>query len=276
MEFQILTIMRMINRYIAIICFFLLFSACEEVVNIELAQAEPRDVVDAYIMENSPCVILLTQSKGFYDENSYKRVSGAIIELSNDKGESEILAESSRETGLYLSSIVGEVGHTYKLKIISGENIYEAEATIPKVVPIESVYIYRVKIAGDWIFSPCVVFQDPADEENYYYTTLYVNGKSMRSIYLDSDEYRNGLKIENILFYDKDDNNDEELKAGDQLRIEMQTLDKGMYTFYRSLNSVAAGGGTNPLTNITGGALGCFKAYNSTFIDYTVTEDDVK
>lgn len=276
MELQILTIMKILNKCIAIIYIILLSTSCEEVVNVNLTQAEPRDVVDAYIMENSPCIILLTQSQGFYDDNSYKRIPGAKIVLSNDRGESEILGESSKEPGLYMSSIIGEVGHTYKLKIISENNTYEAEATIPKVVPIDSVYIYRVKIAGDWVFSPCVVFHDPADEENFYYTTLYVNGKSMRSIYLDSDEYRNGLKVENILYYDKDDNNDEDLKAGDQLRIEMQTLDKGMYTFYKSLRSVAAGGGTNPLTNITGGALGCFKAYNSTFVDYTVTEDDVK
>jgi hypothetical protein len=268
--------MKRINKYIAITCILLSFVSCEEIVNIDLAQVDPKDVVDASVTENSPCIVLLTRSHGFYDSTSYARIPGARIELSNDRGESEIFGESSKEAGLYVSSMIGEAGHTYKLKITSGNNIYEAQATIPGVVAIDSVYIYRVKLGGDLIFSPCVVFRDPPDEENFYYSALYVNGKSMKSIYLDSDEHRNGLKVENILFYDKEDNNDEELKAGNQLRIEMQTLDKDMYTFYRSLRSVAAGGGTNPLTNITGGALGCFKAYNSTFVDYTVTEDDVK
>ncbi|NDV94698.1 DUF4249 domain-containing protein [Dysgonomonas sp. 521] len=252
-----------------------LFAACEEVINVNLTEAEPMNVIDASITENSPCIVLLTRSQGFYNNESYERISDAKVELFDEYGNSDVLAESNKDKGLYFSQMIGTVGFTYTLKVTSGNNVYEAKATIPQAIPIDSVYIYRVKIGNEDIYSPCVAFQDPPEEDNYYYTTLYVNGNPMSSIYLDNDEYRNGLKVENILFFDKEDNNDEELKAGDKLRIDMQTLDKGMYTFYNSLRSVAAGGGTNPLTNITGGALGCFKAYNAYWVDYTVSEEDV-
>lgn len=267
--------MVIVNKCLYIIFLLTLLTACEEVVQLDLAQAPPRDVIDASIKEGSPCFVLLTQTKGFYDKESYNRLSGAKVELTDDKDNADILIESQQEAGFYVSSIVGRVGRTYKLKVTIGENIYTSEAKIPNIVPIDSVYIYKVTVANEAIYSPCVVFYDPVDVENYYYTTLYVNEKAMKSLYLDSDKYRNGLKVENILLFDKEDNNDEALKVGDKLRIEMQALDKGMYTFYRSLSSVAAGGGTNPLTNIVGGALGCFKAYNSVFVNYTVTEDDM-
>lgn len=264
-----------IYKYFLILISFFLFVACEEVINVSLTEAEAKDVIDAYISENSPCVVLLTRSQGFYNNDAYERISGAKVELSDEYGNTDILTESKNEGGVYFSQMIGIVGLTYTLKVTSGDNVYEAEATIPQAISIDSVYIYHVKIGNEDIYSPCVVFQDPAEEENFYYTTLYVNGNTMSSIYLDSDEYRNGLKVENILFFDKEDNDDEQLKAGDKLRIDMQTLDKGMYTFYNSLRSVAAGGGTNPLTNITGGALGCFKAYNFYMVDYTVGEDDI-
>jgi len=104
---------------------------------------------------------------------------------------------------------------------------------------------------------------------------LYVNGYLMRSIYLSDDEYRNGLQVERILFFDKEDNNDNELQIGDHIWVNMQTLDKGMYKFYKSLYSVAAGGATNPITNFTGGALGCFKAYGSSSKEITIREEHI-
>lgn len=263
------------GKYFILILLLTSLTTCEKVIDIDLPTSESKDVVDAAIMENSSCIVFLTKSQDFYEDFSYPRITGAKIELSDDLGNSEILRESGKEAGIYGSLMMGEVGRTYKLKITTGNNIYEASATIPRTVPIDSIYIYDIKIGKDHIYSPCIVFHDPADTENYYYTTLSVNGKTMKSIYLDDDEFRNGLKVENILFFDKEDNNDEKLKAGDHLKVEMQSLDKGMYTFYKSLRSIAASGSTNPLTNITGGALGCFKAYNPSYIEMVISTDDI-
>jgi len=77
-----------------------------------------------------------------------------------------------------------------------------------------------------------------------------------------------------FIICNKGDNNDEKLKAGDHLKVEMQSLDKGMYTFYKSLRSIASGS-TNPLTNITGRALGCFKAYNPSYTEMVISTDDI-
>lgn len=263
----------MANR-LWIIILLLTFISCEEVVNLDLKESGPRDVIDASITEGSPCFVLLTKSQGFNNNSPYERIRGATVVLSDNKGNKETLKES-REKGLYVSLMTGVTGRTYELNVSVGDEVYTAESTIPKAVPIDSIYIYNVRFGNDDNYSPCVMYKDPAGERNYYYTMLYVNGALMRSIYLNDDEFRNGLPVERILYFDKEDNGDEELKIGDHIRVNMQSLDKGMYTFYKSLYSVAAGGATNPLTNFTGGALGCFKAYGSSHKEIIIREDHI-
>ena len=248
--------------------------SCEEVVNINLKQSEPKNTIDASISEGTPCKIFMTKSQAFRNNSPYERVGGAFIELVSSEGERETLKESSREPGLYVSRMIGKVNLTYNLKIQVDEDMYEASATIPQAVLIDRVYIYEIKAGSKSWYSPAIVFQDPPEEENYYYTILSVNEKIMRTIYLNDDKNRNGLERHRILFFDKEDNDDEDLKTGDQLNVEMQTLDKGMYIFYKSLYSVAEG--TNAITNFTGGAYGCFKAYNSSFISAVVSQDIVE
>ncbi len=257
-----------------IIILLLSFISCEEVINIDLKESAPRLVIDASITDSSPCIIALTESQGFYSDEPYTRISGATIVLSDNMGNKEIVKET-KEKGIYMSIMSGETGNTYSLNISLNKEIYEAKATIPKAVPIDSLYIYNVKVSKDNWYSPCIRFLDPSEEENYYYTMMYVNGTMMRSIYLNDDEFRNGLITDRILYFDKEDNNDEELKIGDHIRVEMQTLDKGMYTFYKSLYSIAAGGATNPISNFSGGVLGCFKAYSSSYKEITISKDHI-
>lgn len=257
-----------------IIILLLSFISCEEVINIDLKESEPRLVIDANITDNSPCIIALTKSQGFYSDEPYTRISGATIELSDNMGNKEI-ARETKDKGIYMSLMAGKTSRTYSLNISIEDKKYEAKATIPKAVPIDSLYIYNIKVGKDDWYSPCITFQDPKEEENYYYIMMYVNGAMMRSIYLNDDEFRNGLITDRILYFDKEDNNDEELKIGDHIRVEMQTLDKGMYTFYKSLYSIAAGGATNPISNFTGGALGCFKAYGSSYKEITISKDHI-
>lgn len=251
-----------------------IFFSCEKIVDLDLNPNKPRNVIDASITANQPCIVILSQSQDFNNNNSYKYISGAVIELKDNLGNKEVLRESQNEAGVYFSLTRGVTNRTYTLRVSIDSEEYESTATIPNAVPIDSIYIYDLKIGDEHMYSPCVIFDDPEDEENYYYSIMHVNRKLMRSFYLDDDKHRNGVKgVENILFFDKEDNGDEKLKAGDHIRVEMQTLDKGMYTFYETLSSVVEG--TNPTTNIKGGALGCFKAYNSSIIEMTITEEDI-
>lgn len=273
MEFQILNGMKSLYKLLLIPLLLVLLFSCEKIVDIDLRSVEPRLVIDASITEFSPCVVRLTKSQDFKDNGPSTRVSGATIELRDEDGYMEILKESDNSPGVYTSLLQGVPNKKYFLKVEVEDKIYEASAVIPEVIPIEEAYIYEIKAgSGSW-YSPSFIFQDPPGIANYYYTILYVNGNPMKTIYLDDDEFRDGLRVHNILFFNRNDNHGNDLETGDEIKIEFQSLDKGMYTFYKSLFSVAADGGTNPITNFSGNVLGCFKAYNTSFIEYNVSGD---
>ena len=266
--------MKAIYKILILLSIIISSTSCEEVVILNLRTAEPKNVADAYITEGSPCYVLLTKSQGFQDNSPYEKISNAVVRLTNSRGKTEILEESGYGTGLYVSEMLGEVNYTYQLEIQIDEEIYKASATIPEIVYIDRVYIYEITAGTKSWYSPAITFQDPPYKDNYYYAILSVNDKVLRTIYLFDDEHTNGDVNDEILFFDKEENNDEDLQTGDVIRVELQNLDKGMYTFYKSLYSVAEG--TNAISNFSGGILGCFKAYNSSISEAIVSQDIVE
>lgn len=262
--------MNNIYKYISIVFALFLFVSCEHEMILDLKDAEPHIVIDAAITENTHCSVSLTISHSFYDNKPYEKISGATVILTNDQGISETLTEDILNPGNYTSSqILGEVGVKYNLKVIIEGEIYEANATVPTLVPLQDIHLYEIKAGDKSWYSPSVEFDDPENEKNYYYFILTVNDKVLQSVYLDDDEYRNGKRIHRILYFNKEDNDDEELNTGDNVIVEMHTLDYGMYKFYQTWLSYA-GGDANPATNFTGGVLGCFKAYNASWLTMIV------
>jgi len=248
----------------------LFFSSCEEEMKLDLKTAESQIVIDAAISEKMPCTVILSLSQSFYNNDSYERITGATIILTDEDGNSETLYEEHFDAGSYTSTqIIGITGMRYNLKVIIDGETYEANATIPTKVELLDIHLYEIKAGDKSWYSPSVEFDDPEDEQNYYYFIMTVNDKVLQTVYLNDDEHRNGKRIHRILYFNKKDNDDEELNTGDYVEVEMHTLDYGMYKFYQTWLSYS-GGDANPATNFSGGALGCFKAYNTSWLTMNV------
>src|SRR5262249_44887474 len=92
------------------------------------------------------------------------------------------------------------------------------------------------------------------------------NGRKEESIFVDDDEFTDGQTVKAQLNYNNDtDNPARDIKSGDSVRIDMICNDAAVYKFWYSLNNGATGTGesaspSNPVSNITGGALGYFSA----------------
>jgi len=87
--------------------------------------------------------------------------------------------------------------------------------------------------------------------------------------YIYFDKFTNGNKIDYRLVLHAKPNN---IKLGDSLMVELQSIDKASFDFYKTANSVNASrtGGrqnsssvapANPVTNWSNKALGVFTAY---------------
>lgn len=263
--------------YIIILSFATLFASCEKMVDLELNSIEPRLVIDASIKDGAECIVLLSLTQDYFDTNSSQSVSNAEVYLSieGSAASEEKLVQTSG--GRYQSVVTkGKIGATYMLRVVVDEKEYRSIATIPEIVHIDRLYVYSLELAGKYWFNPCVAFYDPKGIANYYYFTLKINKNYMRDIYVDDDTSFDGLYKDRILVFNKEDNDDEELKMGDELMVEMHSIDKGAFDFYQSLYSIASGGGTNPISNISGGVLGCFNAYSvSSYTIPHITDDDI-
>lgn len=249
--------------YAIVLIFAVLFSSCEKMVDLDLNSIDPRLVIDASIRDGEECVVSLSLTQDYFDASPKEYVSEAEVYLSIEGSvfPEEQLVETYR--GVFKSvTIKGVVGETYRLRVVVDGEEYRSLATIPEVVHIDKLYVYSLELGGKYWFNPCVAFYDPKGIANYYYYTLKINENQMSGLYLDDDTSFDGLYNNRILVFNKEDNDDNELKMGDSFTVEILSIDEGAFNYYQSLYSIASGGGTNPISNISGGVLGCFNAYS--------------
>lgn len=249
----------------------LLLSSCTEDVILDLKSTEPKLIIDASFLENDVCTVLLTTTKDYYDNSSSQPiVTGATITLSDDLGNIEILDEV--QAGTYVSSsLVGTSGITYTLSVESKGKSYNSTAYFPYTVPIDSIYFLDMKIGTKDYYSPVIVYQDPPNVANYYYSSISVNGRWLKTVYVNDDKYKDGKRVDNILGFNPSDNHDNKLIKGDLVGVEMRTINQSAYEFYSSLFSTVT---ANPASSFSGGAIGCFMTYGSSSIQATISDSN--
>ncbi len=245
---------------VPVACFFFILctASCEKVIDIDLHSVEPRVVIEALLPLDSTETVGISTTKDFNIDNEFIPLSGAVVTLKDDDGNSEILEQNNE--GLYVGrSIKGVEQKTYYLHIDIDGKEYTSESTMPRFVRLEKINMYSIP-AFDYPL-PQIVFQDPAGEDNYYRAKLYINGtrKDIGGGTVD-DEQRDGLQIERLLPAFDDDDDRETILKGDTILVEFQTLDKGAYTFFDTFGTMGMSQ-NNPASNIEGGALGYFSAY---------------
>ena len=248
-----------------------MLSSCEEVIEIELKDPDPMFVIEGMVSDgNAPVEVRISQTKKFYDDNSFQGVSGAVVWIGDDAGNQALLAEISR--GIYQSLFLrGIPGRQYFLRVSIQDQLFTSSSTMPFKVPIDTLYTQEKKYPGKTYLMPFVRFQDPPETTNFYRFRLFINGDFVKTVDVEKDEFKNGLSIQKGVYYFGNEENettedDLGLKRGDTLTLEMQCIDREVFNFFFSLQQtlnqdVAAPG--NPIHNLQGGALGYFSAYTS-------------
>lgn len=245
--------------------------SCETQVDLNLKSVEPKLVIDASIGVRNPCRVILSKTRDYDDQTPPEYVKGAKVTLTDSNGHSEVLVDVG---DIHLSRAMGHIGETYTLTVELDGETYTATDMIPTFVPIDELLLYRIKVGNEAHYYPQIAYQDPKGEDNYYYHLLTINDKTMLQANWEDDKNRDGLIIKSTLYFDKDENQDNDLKVGDHIRVEMQTLGKGAYTFYKTISSPGGAANSNPKSNFSGNVLGMFKTYNTTYIEATLTEED--
>lgn len=244
----------------------ILFSSCEKVIDINYNSQNSQLIVEGNITDQTgPYFVKLTQTVNFDEPNSFPQVSGALVTISDETGNTETLAETA--PGVYATSAIqGTPGRTYMLQVMANGKKYTAYSKMPASVAIDKIMAVNQVLPMGNKKVVNVKLLDPAGITNFYRFVKIINNKIQSSIYTESDIKQDGKSLNIALLNKKQSESD--MKTGDTLTIVLQSIDEPVYNYFRTLLQLNGGGGlinqstspANPVSNISNGALGYFNA----------------
>jgi Domain of unknown function (DUF4249) len=259
--------MRPVFRLMYIWILFFLFS-CNKVIELDLLDTEIKYVIEGIVTnEAGVCKVNISQTKNFNEDNQFQQVSGAIVKIKDNGLETSLIEV---QPGVYETTrINGTPGHQYELSVFIDNQTFTATSTMPQPVGMDTLYVSPGPF-GEYKFAT-IGYTDPAGINNGYRFVQYVNGVKEPTVFPENDEFTDGQFVILQLDVSADEKDDpRNIKTGDKVTIEMQSLDDPSYEFWYTLRSGGGDGNgntaapANPITNIKGGAIGYFSAHTVT------------
>lgn len=257
---------KMKNIFLACLLTLFLFTSCEKVIDLNLNNSEKKYVIEAVLTDISGTAkVLLTQTKDFTQDNTFEGIGGAIVSIAENGGVPTLFNETS--PGVYQSLITGSVGKEYTLSVTINGETFTASSVMPQRVNLDSIFVTDEMLFTDTRKIVSTIYQDPVGRGNNYRFLQYINGRKITQIIVNNDDYTDGRKIINKLFYFPDDDQDSlKIKSGDNIKVEMLCINEPIYKYWFSLDRSSTGGSSqatpsNPVSNIKGGALGYFSTH---------------
>ncbi|MES2703290.1 MAG: DUF4249 family protein [Bacteroidota bacterium] len=249
------------------LCSALLISSCTKVIDVKLNEAAKKYVIDGTVTDApGGCKVKISQTKKFSDDNTFPGVSGATVTITDNTGTTTTLTEGAQ--GEYVApALVALSGRQYTLKVAVGGQTFTAISDMPQRVALDTLYMTTENLFGDMWTLANIEFNDPAGRGNNYRFRQYVNGQQVKQIFGGNDDYTDGKRMSAKLFIDPGVVDDYKIKSGDTITVDFMCIDLVTYKYWFSLYMSATGNSqsaapANPVSNIQGGALGCFSAYS--------------
>ncbi|MFC3561995.1 DUF4249 domain-containing protein [Pedobacter jamesrossensis] len=253
----------------------LVFTSCKKIIEIDTNNAEPQLVIEGNIINQFVAQqIKISKSVSYDGQNNFPAVSGAVVTVSDSRGNNYTFAES--QPGLYTFGLRGIPGVTYTMNVQVEGKTYTAVSKMPSAVKLDSIGIIVNTFFNSERKTAAAYVSDPAGEANFYHFNMYVNGLQSNRVYVNDDRLTNGNKLRLQLFYEKNDDDDEGLITGDKVDIDMECIDANIFDYWYALSQQAGRGpnqGTtpaNPTSNISNGALGYFSAHTTQRLNIVV------
>lgn len=232
----------------------LIFTSCEEVVDIEVPTTAPKLIIDAsfeVLFNEAPVasntVVKLRLSSDYFDE-TIPPVTNATVFVTNLSDNSIVDFLDGDLDGNYepTTTFIPEDNSSYELTVVYNNETYKGNATKIKSPPLTSV------IQGDQtLFSGeetelKVTFTDDGAQENYYLFDF----TNKRFLALE-DRFFDGSDYNFSFFYQED-----EIELPTNVTIKMSGISKDYYTYFRVLINQSGQNGGGPFQTIPSSLLG--------------------
>ena len=237
---------RILNSILLIIVLF--FSACTDVIDVEVPNEEAKLVIEASInwekgTSGSDQTIYLSKSTPFFDTNGTVPVVGASVVITNNNDGSFFEFNDQNDGSYTTSNFIPVLNDSYTLEVMTEGETYNAQETFVPVVPILEVYQSTEKFLPE-VLEVNFDFLDPVEEENYYYIKFKEQADTFPRLLDFKDEFVNGNLI--TVFNERQENEDinqVEYAPGDTVNMELIGISKRYYEYIQLLINQSESGG---------------------------------
>ena len=249
-----------------------LFISCKKDIEIDYHQVNPLYVVEASV-SNDGMKARISLTNDMDDNTTTSNISGATVVVTGSDGTSVTLPYVT--DGTYRSSVKGTPGVTYTIDIDIDGHHFTSSSTMQKMPKINQFQFIWKSVMKERFQMGELLFQDIANEDNWYFTHIYRNNLGFRWAVKRDDQNPNKELQQLFSIAREGDNDTDMLVEGDQLRLELRAIDQRAYDYLYSMQ-IMDNTNTNPITNFTGGCLGYFSAYSQITINYIFHEAEVE
>jgi hypothetical protein len=259
--------MKKIEYWLFAMCVFVTITSCTRVIDLKLGNNSGDLVIEGNLTNARGLqYITIRRNVPFSNTNTYPPVTGATVSVTDAAGNVRQFTEGP--AGTYsIGRFTGQPGISYTLQVITNGKTYKAVSTMPAPVKLDSITsVINSFKRGNNLRDIAVNYLDPVSITNQYRFILSVNGVQVKRIFAFDDQFINGKYVDLEL-----NQNDIDIHPGDTATVEMQCIDRPIYTYWYTLEQQqfdGPGGGvtpSNPPTNITPGTLGYFSAHTTQF-----------
>jgi hypothetical protein len=231
-------------KYITIALLTLIFSSCEDVVDIDLTTGSPKLVIDAAIKwqkgtSGSTQKIKLTTTTGFYS-TSIPVVSGAIVSISDSDNQVFDFIEVPN-TGEYIcTNFIPVINKKYTLNVNSNGEHYEASTILfatPEITRVEQKTVPG--FGNEEQIQVKFFYQDSAVETNYYLVSFKNSTKVSPEYSALDDVFFQGNEM--FGFY-----TDADLKKGILLDLSVEGISSQYFNYMSKLIAISGSSGGRP------------------------------
>lgn len=116
--------------------------SCQKVIDIHPATGEVKVIIQGYLYNDSIAHVVVTKSTDYLSTTTPPSISNAVVTLSDDNGNSEILTwNASRQR--FESVMKGVIDDTYTLTVDLEGKSYSATSTLLYLDPVDSITVVK-------------------------------------------------------------------------------------------------------------------------------------
>lgn len=124
------TLIKKYRLTLLIALFIISLSSCEKEIDVDLRTVPPQIVIEGIVKQDQLATVRVSHTLDFGNNNGYPNLSGAVVTISDDQGNLEVLKQGAN--GWYTAeNIKGVIGHKYNMSVIYEGQEYTSTSQMP-------------------------------------------------------------------------------------------------------------------------------------------------